>query len=201
MERSARLLAASVLSLVLIACQTKNEYPHRYFDYSGVDGCAPPNIGHALGGDLPGYEKNSLQGMMAISGKQSSACFKNWEVDLTQSADEIVLGHDPKIGNKRLDSIARNELPYEMVTLTEFTSAFLKLDLRKPLIFDIKNVTNPGLWPQLKQAARSIKEKGNIEVWFIIEGGVADAHTGICDFMGREFDIMLYRQGGPLCKI
>jgi hypothetical protein len=130
---------------------------------------------------------------------QSSNCFKNWEVDLNQSADVIVLSHDSMNGSRRLESMMRNELPDEVVTLDEFTSAFVKLELRKPLILDIKNVSNPGLWPEMKKAARSIKEKGNIQVWFIIDSGATDAHTGICDFMGGEFDIMLYRQGGPLC--
>jgi hypothetical protein len=50
----------------------------------------------------------------------------------------------------------RNELPDKIVTLDEFTSAFVKLNLRKPLILDIKNVSNPRLWPALQQAARSV---------------------------------------------
>ena len=136
---------------------------------------------------------------MAISGMQSSNCFKNWEVDLIQCADVIVLSHDSMNGGRRLESITRNELPDEVVTIDEFTSVFVKLELRKPLILDVKNVSNPSLWPELKKAARSIKEKGNIQVWFIIDGGSTDAHTGICDFMGGEFDVMLYRHGGPLC--
>jgi hypothetical protein len=196
MRRWFRHFAASAFSLVLVACQTGNEFPDRYFDYSGADGCSPPNIGHGLGGDLPGYEKNSLEGMTAISDRQSSACFKNWEVDLNQSADVIVLSHDSIYEGRHLESITRNELPDEIVTLGEFTSAFVEINLTKPLIMDIKNVSNPSLWPELKQAARSIKEEGKIQVWFIIDGVATDAHTGICEFMEGEFDIMLYR---PLC--
>jgi hypothetical protein len=191
--------AASAFSIVLMACQAENEFPDRYFDYSGADGCAPPNIGHALGGDLPGYAKNSLEGMTAIADQQSSDCFKNWEADLYQSADVIVLSHDSDNEGRPLVSMTRNELPDEKVTLDEFTAAFVKLNLRKPLILDIKNVSNPSLWPALKQAARSIKGEGQIPVWFIIDGEAADAHAGICEFMAGEFDIMLYRQGGPLC--
>jgi hypothetical protein len=120
-------------------------------------------------------------------------------VDLNQSADVIVLTHDSIHEGKHLESITRNELPDKIVTLAEFTSAFVKLNLTKPLILDIKNVSNPSLWPELKQAARSIKAEGKIQVWFIIDDGATDAHAGICEFMGGEFDIMLYRQGGPLC--
>lgn len=199
MRRWSRHFAASVFSLVLIACQTENDFPDRYFDYSGADGCSPPNIGHALGGDLPGYMQNSLEGMAAIADRQSSDCFKNWEADLNQSADVIVLSHDSVNASRRLESIPRNELPDELVTLGEFTSVFVKLKPQKPLILDIKNVSNPKLWPELKQAARSIKQEGNVQVWFIIDAEAADAHSGICEFMGGEFDIMLYRQGGPLC--
>jgi hypothetical protein len=85
------------------------------------------------------------------------------------------------------------------LTLDEFASAFVKLNLQKPLIFDIKKVTNPKLWPELKKVARNIEEESNISVWFIIDSDVSDAHAGICKFIGGEFDIMLYRQGGPLC--
>ena len=199
MRHRRKTLAAILLAIILGACQTKNDYPNRYFDYSGKDGCSPPNIGHGLGGDLPGFARNSIEGMMAISSMQSSDCFKNWEVDLNQAVDVIVLSHDSAFGDRDLGSLSRDQLPEGISTLDEFTSALLKLDLQKPLILDIKKVSNPDLWPEMRKAARTIKERGKISVWFIIDGNDADAHAGICDFLNGEFEVMLYRKGGPLC--
>ena len=184
---------------MLGACQDKSEYPNRYFDYSGKDGCSPPNIGHGLGGDLPGNARNTIEGMMAISSMQSSECFKNWEVDLNQAADVIVLSHDSTFGGRDLGLLSRDQLPEGISTLDEFASALVKLDLQKPLILDIKKVSNPDLWPEMRKAARTIKQHGKIPVWFTIDDIVADAHAGICAFLNGEFEVMLYRRGGPLC--
>ncbi|HRZ29202.1 MAG TPA: hypothetical protein P5295_20520, partial [Spirochaetota bacterium] len=52
------------------------------------------------------------------------------------------------------------------------------------------NVSNPKLWTELKQAARSIREEGNVQVWFIIDAEAAEAHSGICEYIGGEFDII-----------
>jgi hypothetical protein len=192
-------LVALAFTFVLGACQSKDEYPNRYFDYSGKDGCSPPNIGHGLGGDLPGNAPNTLEGMMAISSMQSSDCFKNWEVDLNQAADVIVLSHDSTFGGRDLGLLSRDQLPEGISTLDEFASALVKLDLQKPLILDIKKVSNPDLWPEMRKAARTIKQHGKIPVWFTIDDIVADAHAGICAFLNGEFEVMLYRRGGPLC--
>ncbi len=175
MRHRRKTLAAILLAIILGACQTKNDYPNRYFDYSGKDGCSPPNIGHGLGGDLPGYARNSIEGMMAISSMQSSHCFKNWEVDLSQAADVIVLSHDSVFGGRHLGSLSRDQLPKKIFTLDEFAAALVQLDLQKPLILDIKKVSNPDLWPEMRKAARMIKEQGKIPVWFIIDSHDAGA--------------------------
>ena len=84
---------------ILLAAGCAGSSDPRYFDYSGSDGCSPPNIGHRLGGDLDGLADNSLQGLRAIVDQQSSHCFKNWEFDLTESADGLVLLHDSTYEN------------------------------------------------------------------------------------------------------
>jgi hypothetical protein len=189
-----------ILVAVLIGCGKQNNYNDRYFDYSGEDGCIPPNIGHALGGDLPDHMQNSLEGMNAIADLQSSRCFKNWELDLNQSQDYVVLSHDGIIEGVALETIETKELPTPIVSLDAFVSAFVKLKLSKPLIFDIKNVSNPEFWPELRQAARKIRDFGGIPVWFTLSEEASESHVGICSFMNGEFDVMLYPREGPMCK-
>ncbi len=171
----------------------------RYFNTSGSDGCDPGNIGHRLGGDLEAYEDNTLSGMVGVERMQASRCFKAWETDLHQGTDAVLLSHDPVYRGYQVNRLRADDLPEGLVTLSEFTEAFLRLDLTRPLILDIKDVSNHVLWEQLRNAARTIESEGGIPVWFLISDAAADAHQGLCDFLNGEFEILLYGRKGSLC--
>ena len=188
------------LALVISSCSSVDEYPNRYFDYSGKDGCKPANIGHRLGGDLPEYGPNSLEGMYALESMQKERCFKNWEFDINQSKDSVVLAHDMHIDNVDLISVEANNLPDGIITLDKFISSFASLNVTKPVVFDIKNIPDQRYWPSLLSSAVAIKNQHGVDVWFIMSSEVSEKHQGFCQIVNDRFDVMLYRRGGHLCN-
>ena len=188
------------LALVISACSSMDEYPNRYFDYSGKDGCKPANIGHRLGGDLPEYGPNTLEGMYAIESMQKDRCFKNWEFDINQSKDSVVLAHDMHISNVALIYIETSNLPDGMITLDKFISSFASLNVTKPVVFDIKNIPDQRYWPSLLNSAVAIKNQHGVDVWFIMSSEVSEKHQGFCQLVNDSFDVMLYSRGGYLCN-
>lgn len=187
------------LSIIfLMACNPRENYPpDRYFDYSGKDACAPPNIGHMLGGDMEGLENNRLTSMHHIASMQGSNCFKHWEFDVTPSANGLVLMHDIWYGFQFTSRLKKEDLPAD--SLADFLEAFHALDISKPLMIDLKTVTEKDDLLELKDAALAIKNKHDIDVWFITDHISALFMKDACDILGKEFDIMLYFKGGKLC--
>ena len=189
-----------VISILLVAaCTVNRPPPQRYFDYSGADGCNPPNIGHRLGGDIGNFPPNSIEGMRAIESRQDSKCFKNWEFDLNQAKDGVVLFHDNSFQGRAVIGLSVSELPMGTLDTKVFAVEFAKLNIVKPVIIDIKNILNPSCWVTAIELARSIRSGHQVDVWFTTSSQQAKRMTGICSVIAGEFDIMLYRQGGRLC--
>ena len=184
--------------IFLSGCVSQNSYTSTYFDYSGKDGCAPANIGHRLGGDLEKYSSNTLEGMHGIAPLQESKCFKNWEFDVNQTADIIILRHDSTYNNIPLLNI-KSEKISNALSLTEFVLAFDPIDVKKPVVIDLKSEISAFDWVLLIESARRIREKHKVPIWFIISQKLTGGSADTCQQVGGEFDILLYRKGGPLC--
>ena len=191
------MLAASIF---MTACNSKENYPaNRYFDYSGLDGCSPANIGHMLGGDLKGVANNSLNGMKYITSMQDLKCFKHWEFDVTPTSDDLVLRHDFLFNFQFVSTLTKAELPKDTVSLEVFVEAFKEISVIKPLMIDLKSVSRKSDFVKLKKAASDIRRAHNIDIWFITDQISALRMEGVCEVMAGEFDVMLYMKGGRLC--
>ena len=162
----------------------------RYFDYSGDDGCSPANIGHRLGGDLDNFEDNTIEGMRAITSKQSSTCFKNWEFDLSEWKGALFLSHDPIVSDNQISSL---------VSLTEFESAFKSVEVSKPIVIDLKYISTQVALEKIVPFVRNIRATQKQEVWFLVHPENVPALSEICPMISGEFDVMLYRRGGEYC--
>ena len=193
-----KIITITFLLFAIAGCSNQFTYTSTYFDYSGKDGCTPANIGHWLGGDLPGYASNTLEGMRAIESKQSSNCFKNWEFDVNQTADDIILWHDSTYNNVPLINTGTEK--FEAPTLKEFVLAFESLNVTKPVVIDLKTEIAELDWHKLLEAARSIRNQHEVPVWFLISPNLASNSLEVCGMVDQEFDILLYRRGGRVCK-
>lgn len=115
----------------------------RYFDYSGKDGCTPPNIGHRLGGDLEQYKDNSIEGLHGIESQQNSSCFKNWEFDLTESGEGLVLLNFSQYSGSSVSRLTLDELPDGVVVVSQLLREFSRINVSKPIIIDLKEIKSP----------------------------------------------------------
>lgn len=185
-------------AFLVLSCSSQFNYTSTYFDYSGNDGCSPANIGHWLGGDLPEYSGNTLEGMRGIESMQSSRCFKNWEFDVNQTEDSLVLWHDSVHNNVPLLNTKAKDLP-NAPGLSQFVDAFEDIDVVKPVVIDLKTEITALDWEELLRTARTIREKHEVPVWFLISPHLAKNSSQPCAFIAGEFDVLLYRRGGPLC--
>ena len=199
MELTLKKILLFVLCFFQIGCNQKEGYPEgRYFDYSGSDGCKPPNIGHMLGGDLEGFENNKIESMKHIASMQDSDCFKHWELDVTSASDGLVLMHDIWFGFNLTSNVKTSDLAVD--SLQDFVAAFEQVNVTKPLMIDIKTVTNKNHLIELKAAAEKIQEKHNVDIWFITDQVSAFFMPEVCNVLGSDFDVMLYFKGGRLCS-
>lgn len=112
------------LSMLFSGCVSTASFSYADIDYSGKDGCQPFNIGHRLGGDLPGDTDNSLQAMIAVAPLQDQSCFKYWEFDVAQTDDSLMLWHDLRIGETLLMNLSSDQLPGYAPSLQQFEDSF-----------------------------------------------------------------------------
>ena len=187
-----------VLLLVVTGCSKPFNYTSTYFDYSGNDGCMPANIGHRLGGDLAEYRDNTLEGMYGIEKEQDSICFKNWEFDVNQTANNISLWHDKTHNGVPLIKVNSEKL--DAPTLEEFVLAFDDLNVIRPVVIDLKTELRLLDWLKLIKAARHIREQHKVPVWFLVSPNLGSKNKKVCKLINKEFDILLYRRGGNLCQ-
>ena len=186
------------LLFLVTGCSKQFNYTSTYFDYSGSDGCIPANIGHRLGGDLTEYGDNTLEGMNGIEKKQGSKCFKNWEFDVNQTANNISLWHDKTHNGVPLIQIDSEKL--DTPTLEDFVLAFDELKVIRPVVIDLKTELPLLDWPKLIKAARSIRKQHRVPVWFLVSPILGNENQKVCKLINKEFDILLYRRGGNLCE-
>jgi hypothetical protein len=198
-ELSLRTYVAVPLFLLIIGCSSKSDDP-RYFDYSGADGCVPPNIGHRLGGDLPDNADNSIEGIHVIQDLQSSRCFKNWEFDLNESASGLVLMNSSEYNGFAIADQTLDQLPSEVVTAAQLTSAFSEIRVTKPIIIDLKTIKTPRGVQEAKDVAQKLLKQQAVDIWFISSKENASVMPDICRVLGRDFDLLLYDRGGSYCK-
>ncbi|MFT4613026.1 MAG: hypothetical protein ACI9NT_000160 [Bacteroidia bacterium] len=192
-------LTCTVAACALLVGCSSSPGP-RYFDYSGADGCSPPNIGHRLGGDLDQYSDNSLEGLLGIAHMQRSPCFKNWEFDLTESADGLVLRHDSQYNGLSVSALSLEDLPKATVSASQLLKAFSLRVATKPIIIDLKTLkTLPGL-RQAKNIAEQLSATQTVDVWFIASKENTERGPDLCSVLGADFEVLLYSQGGPYCS-
>lgn len=184
-------ISTSIIALVLLlaqACGTGTQ--QRYFDYSGKDGCTPPNIGHRLGGDISSFSDNSIEGLHGIASRQDSACFKNWELDLSEWNGNVFLSHD---------AIESDDEAASLVSFAEFENAFQTITAIKPIIIDLKYISSDTAFSQIISLSHEIRSHHEPDVWFVVSTENVEVLNKICSFVAGGFDVMLYRRGGYHC--
>ncbi|WP_432474425.1 hypothetical protein [Amphritea sp. HPY] len=199
--RCAGSLLILTLTMLFSGCASTTSFSYADIDYSGKDGCQPFNIGHRLGGDLPGNTDNSLQAMIAVAPLQDQPCFKYWEFDVGQTEDSLMLWHDLRIGETLLMNLSSDRLPGYAPSLQQFEDSFHWLRVIRPVVIDLKLITDQRRWPRLRQLARNIRDQHDVPVWFITETAFVEVYTDLCDMLKGEFDIRLYGGKGDFCEV
>lgn len=194
-----RIAFSAVLLTLLCSCQSLHSYDSRYFDYSGKDGCTPPNIGHRLGGDVGEFGDNTVEGLLGIAPLQRSNCFKNWEFDLNQALDSLVLFHDSAHNGKDISLLRRDELPEKTIDIDELSTAIQQIEMTKPVIIDLKTIRAANHWYRIRDLADQISKEQGVGVWFITSMENAKQMTGFCDIIRGRYQLLLYNQGGQFC--
>lgn len=187
----------ALVCLLMIGCSESND--PRYFDYSGNDGCSPPNIGHRLGGDLEKYSDNSIEGLRGIEGQQQSRCFKNWEFDLTESADGLVLLNSSNYNGLAVADLSVSDLPDGVVPPSQLISEFSRIVAIKPVVIDLKVIRSPQALRDAKRVAENLAASQDVEIWFIASEDNARQMPEVCAVLGADFDLLLYSRGGIYC--
>lgn len=197
----ASIILCLISVLNLVSCTAYKSFDYSQIDYSGADGCQPFNIGHRLGGDLPGNTDNTLAAMYRVAEQQQHACFKYWEFDINQTSEELVLWHDIRLEGELLLRLSRSKLPPYTVSAEEFVTAFKTVRVTRPVVIDLKLIPDRALWPKLLQLARTIQLQHGVPVWFITSDLLVELYADLCPLLADEFDIRLYGGRGDFCHL
>ena len=190
-----------VFLLLLSGCSAKKPFSYEEIDYSNNEGCNPFNIGHRLGGDLPGNTDNTLQAMDSVASMQIDGCFKYWEFDVGQSADGLVVWHDMHVNQSPLLYKASAELPAYVPSLEQLYHGFKTHDVIRPIVIDLKYIPDKRYWPELKSYAEQLQLANDVPVWFITSARMVEVYAEICELITPEFDIRLYAGKGDFCEV
>lgn len=191
------IVSTTLACLMLCGCASIPD--PRYFDYSGSDGCSPSNLGHRLGGDLEQYSDNSLAGLRGIESLQGSPCFKNWEFDLTESADGLVLRNQSDHMGLPVSAFSIDNLPRGTVTASQLVREFSRVTAIKPIVIDLKKINSLQAMKEAKSVATQLALTQQTDIWFIASKLNASRMPQPCELLGGDFDLLLYSRGGDYC--